>query len=131
MHFAKYTTVALLTAFAAAGPALAQSGGNDPWVQLETSSAMVGIGGQSGDGQLTLPNLGTNCVYPFKVSGFGAGVQVGISRISAAGPVQNLTRVEDFPGNYSASHGEATVIAGSAGTSMKNNANNVSIQLSS
>jgi hypothetical protein len=41
---------------------------------------MVGIGGQSGEGQLTLPNLGTNCVYPFKVAGFGAGVQVGISK---------------------------------------------------
>jgi outer membrane protein OmpA-like peptidoglycan-associated protein len=131
MNFAKYTAVMLLGSVAAGAPAMAQSAGNGPWVQIQTTSAIVGIGGQSGDGQLSLPNLGTNCVYPFKVSGFGAGIQVGISRISAAGPVENLTRLEDFPGNYSATHGEATILAGGAGTTMKNNANNVSMTLSS
>jgi outer membrane protein OmpA-like peptidoglycan-associated protein len=115
---------------AAAAPAMAQ-GDAAPWAQIQTSSAMVGIGGQSGDGLLTLPNLGTNCTYPFKVSGFGAGIQVVVSRISAAGPVQNLTRLEDFPGSYSATQGNATVVAGGGGISMKNNANNVSISLTS
>jgi outer membrane protein OmpA-like peptidoglycan-associated protein len=85
-----------------------------PWVQMQTTSAMIGIGGGSGEGQFSLPNLGTNCVYPFRVSGFGAGLQVGISRASAAGPVSNLTRLEDFPGRYSG-----------------NNANNVTMTLSS
>jgi outer membrane protein OmpA-like peptidoglycan-associated protein len=131
MRLAKCTTAAFLMSFAAAATAVAQSAGNGPWVQMQTSSAMIGIGGQSGDGQLSLPNLGTNCVYPFKVSGFGAGIQVGISRISAAGPVANLTSLEEFPGSYSATHGEATVIAGGGGTTMKNNANNVSMTLSS
>jgi hypothetical protein len=51
----------VLSLATAAMPAMAQSGGNDPWAQMETTSAMVGLGGQSGDGQLTLPNLGTNC----------------------------------------------------------------------
>ena len=130
VNIAKYSSAALLLSLAASAPVMAQSG-NQPWAQVETTSAIVGIGGQSGDGQLTLPNLGTNCVYPFKVSGFGAGIQVGISRASAAGPVANLTRLADFPGSYSAGHGEATVIAGGGGTSMKNNANNVSMTLSS
>ena len=96
----------LALALTAAIPAGAQSPATpDPWVQMQTSSAMVGVGGQSGEGQLTLPNLGSNCVYPFQVSGFGAGVQVGVSRASAAGPVKNLMRVEDFAGNYSAAQG--------------------------
>ena len=122
----------LALSLAAVVPAMAQSPAPPtPWAQLETTSAIVGIGGGSGEGQLSLPNLGTNCVYPFKVSGFGAGLQVGISRASAAGPVANLTRLEDFPGSYSATHGEATIVAGSGGTTMKNGANNVSMTLSS
>jgi hypothetical protein len=47
---------------------------------------MVGIGGQKGDGQLNLPNLGSNCVYPFKVGGFGAGIQVGVRRLPPPAP---------------------------------------------
>jgi outer membrane protein OmpA-like peptidoglycan-associated protein len=92
---------------------------------------MLGIGGGSGEGQLSLPNLGNNCSYPFTVSGFGAGIQVGISRISAAGPVQNLTRLEDFPGSYGATTGQMTIVAGSGGTTLKNNANAVAMSLSS
>jgi len=120
-------------ALAVSIPALAQTqlGPNEGWAQIETTSAMLGLGGQSGDGQLTLPYLGTNCVYPFKVSGFGAGVQVGVSKAAAAGPVRNLTRLEDFSGNYSAGQGEATVIAGTGSLSMKNNANGVTINLTS
>ena len=121
----------LLPALAVAQPAPQPGATPDPWMQVQTASAIVGLGGQSGEGQLSLPNLGTNCVYPFTVSGFGAGLQVGISRASAAGPVKNLTRLEDFPGNYSATHGETTVIAGAAGTTMKNNANNVMVALAS
>jgi outer membrane protein OmpA-like peptidoglycan-associated protein len=98
---------------------------------MQTTSAMIGIGGGSGEGQLSLPNLGTNCVYPLKLSGFRAGIQVGISRASAAGPVSNLTRLEDFPGSYSATHGEATILAGGGGTETKNNANSVTMALSS
>jgi outer membrane protein OmpA-like peptidoglycan-associated protein len=133
MNSVKYTpvTAALSLSLATAMPAIAQNTGNEPWAQMETTSTMIGIGGQSGDGQLSLPNLGTNCVYPFKVSGFGAGIQVGISKISAAGPVKNLTRLEDFSGNYSATQGETTVVAGAGGISMKNNANNVSMNLAS
>jgi outer membrane protein OmpA-like peptidoglycan-associated protein len=131
MKLSRYTGVAAVLGLmlTAAAPAMAQT--PDGWAQLETTSAMLGIGGQSGDGQLTLPMLGTNCVYPFKVSGFGAGVQVGISKISAAGPVKGLTKLEDFPGSYSATHGEATILAGGGGTEMKNNNNNVTVTLSS
>jgi len=50
----------------------------------------------------TTATMSANCVYRFKVSGFGASIQVGVSKISAAGPVKNLTRLEDFSGNYRA-----------------------------
>jgi OmpA family len=102
-----------------------------PTVEMETTSASVGIGGQSGDGQLHLPNLGTNCVYPFKVTGFGAGIQVGISKAVAAGTVSGLTRVSDLAGKYGATSGEMTLIAGAGATNMKNDRNNVTIALAS
>jgi outer membrane protein OmpA-like peptidoglycan-associated protein len=55
-----------------------------------------------------------------------------VAKIAASGPVKNLTRLEEFPGTYSASQGvDATVVAGSGTISMKNNANNVSIDLAS
>jgi len=102
-----------------------------PTVRMETTSASVGIGGQSGDGQLQLPNLGSNCVYPFTVNGFGAGIQVGISKAAASGTVSNLTSVSDLAGKYGATSGEMTLIAGAGATNMKNNRNNVTIALQS
>jgi outer membrane protein OmpA-like peptidoglycan-associated protein len=102
-----------------------------PVVELQSTSVNVGLGGQSGDGVLRLPNLGTNCAYRFKVSGFGAGIRVGISRATAAGVVANMTKVSDLAGHYSATEGEATLIAGAGSTSMKNESNNVVIGLKS
>jgi outer membrane protein OmpA-like peptidoglycan-associated protein len=111
-------------------PAVAQ-GPQGPYVEMETTSVNAGLGGQSGDGMLRLPNLGTNCAYPFKISGFGAGVQVGISKASASGAVSNIYRVADLGGHYGASSGEATVLAGAGQASLKNQANNVQIALAS
>src|SRR5947208_8800594 len=112
----KYLPVVAVSLLAIAGgaPAIAQTQ-NLPWVQMESTSVNLGIGGQSGDGLLHLPNLGTNCSYPFSVGGFGAGIQVGVSRISATGPVVNLTRVSDLSGEYGATQGEVTVLVGAGG----------------
>ncbi len=130
MRSSKYVPVsaALAIALAASGPAVAQAP-NFPWVQIESTSVSVGIGGQSGDGILNLPNLGTNCSYPFRVSGFGAGIQVGISKASATGGVANLAHVSELSGDYTAAQGEATIGAGGGAISMKNNRNNVAIDL--
>ena len=121
---------ALVMALAAAGPTFAQAP-NFPYIEIETTSVNVGVGGQSGDGILRLPNLGSNCSYPLKVSGFGAGIQLGISKASASGGVANLTQVSDLSGDYTAASGETTILAGGGGTSMKNNRNNVTLQLKS
>jgi outer membrane protein OmpA-like peptidoglycan-associated protein len=118
----------VLLAAAAAVPAVAQ-GPTFPYVEMESTSVNVGIGGQSGDGVLRLPNLGTNCAYPFQVSGFGAGIQVNISKVSASGAVQNMNHVMDLAGDYSAAQGEVTPLAGASAMTMKNNRNGVVIDL--
>jgi hypothetical protein len=131
MRASKYIPIfaGLLVGLLPAAAAVAQD--NAPTVTIETTSFALGIGGQSGEGKLNLPNLGTNCSYSFKVSGFGAGLQVGISRVDAGGPVKGLTRLEDFPGDYSAIQGESTVIVGGGGMSLKNKKTNVVMDLSS
>jgi outer membrane protein OmpA-like peptidoglycan-associated protein len=98
---------------------------------MESTAVNLGIGGQSGDGLLHLPNLGTNCSYPFSVSGFGAGIQVGVSKVSASGPVANMKRVGDLAGDYSATQGEVTVLAGAGGSRMQNRNNGVVMALNS
>jgi len=120
-------SAACLMVFAAATPAMAQANNNGPSVQIETTSAALIIGGQSGDGVLSLPNLGTNCTYPFKVSGIGGGLQVGISNVSAGGPVQNLTRLEDFPGAYTNVEGQSTLVVG--GGAVEKHINNIFTKL--
>ena len=132
MHRLRYLPISasLLLAVAGGAPALAQTQ-NLPWVQMESMSMSLGIGGQSGDGILQLPNLGTNCSYPFKVSGFGGGIQVGVSKVSASGPVANMTRVSDLSGEYGATEGEITLLAGAGGSTMKNRNNNVAMSLKS
>jgi hypothetical protein len=131
MTLTKCSAAALLLCLAGGtAPCFAQT--NDgPWVQIESTLFMVGIGGQGGDGQLHLPNLGTNCIYPFNISGIGAGIQVGVSRILCSGPVKNLTKVEDFPGTYGSTQAEATLVVGRGNMSLKNNANNVVLELAS
>src|SRR3954454_13898284 len=108
----------LLLPFIVVVPVKAQTPAT-PTVEMETTSASVGIGGQSGQGQLNLPNLGSNCVYPFTVKGFGAGIQVGVSKAAAAGNVLNLGRISDLGGNYTARSGEMTLIAGAGATAMR------------
>jgi outer membrane protein OmpA-like peptidoglycan-associated protein len=121
-----------LVALYAALPAMAQDQDKVlPSIEMVSTSINAGLGGQSGSGVLRLPNLGTKCAYPFTVSGFGAGIRVGVSRASAVGLVGNMSRISDLAGNYSATEGEATLIAGAASTSMKNQGNDVVIGLRS
>ena len=120
----------LVSALAFATSALAQTE-QMPSIEMVSTSVNLGIGGQSGDGVLRLPNLGTNCAYRFKVDGFGAGIHVGVSKAIAAGVVANMTKVSDLAGNYTATEGEATLLAGAGSTSMKNQNNNVMIGLKS
>jgi outer membrane protein OmpA-like peptidoglycan-associated protein len=66
-----------------------------PRIKIETTSVSLLIGGQSGKGTLTLPNLGKNCSYPIKLSSFGVGIKVGVSNVTAEGVVRNMQRLAD------------------------------------
>jgi hypothetical protein len=121
----------LLLGFVVGWPAVARDDQNLPRVEMESTSVMVGVGMQSGDGVLRLPNLGANCAYPFKVSGFGVGIQVSASRVTASGVVKNLAQISDLSGNYIGTQGESTLVSGTGTMSMKNRNNNVLIDLES
>lgn len=71
-----------LLAFASGSQAVAQTQ-NAPWVQMESLSVNLGLGGQSGDGVLHLPNLGTNCTYPYSKSKVSAAASRLASQMSA------------------------------------------------
>src|SRR5262249_29179981 len=75
--------------------------------------------------------IGNNCSYPFKVSGFRGGLQVGVSKVSASGPVAGMTRVADLSGDYGATEGEVTLLAGAGGRTMKKRNNKVVMALKS
>jgi len=131
MHSFRYAPICafLLVGLMAGGHTAAAQTQPGPWVEMESMSVNVGLGGQAGDGVLRLPNLATNCAYPFKVDGFGAGIHVGLSKVSASGPVANMTRVGDLNGDYGATEGQVAVLAGGGGMSMKNRTNNVMMNL--
>src|SRR5215468_1610832 len=82
MHSFRYAPVCalLLVALVGGGHRAAAQAPTGPWVEMESLSVNVGLGGQAGDGVLRLPNLGSNCAYAFKVEGFGAGIHVGLSK---------------------------------------------------
>jgi len=69
---------------------------------MSATSVGLGLAGQAGKGTLHLPNLGTNCAYPLRVSGFGGGLQAGISLLAASGAVTGMKRISDLTGDYMA-----------------------------
>lgn len=123
-------SASLVMALAAGTSALAQDQ-NLPTVEITMTSVMVGLGGQSGDGVLKLPQLASGCEIPFKVSGFGAGIKVGVSKVTAQGIVRNMTKLADLPGEYSVLEGESTLFVGGGGQSMRNKGNKVLLDLKS
>src|SRR5690348_9376210 len=70
-------SASVILALAGGASAIAQEP-NYPWVEMDSTSIGLGLAGQTGEGVLHLPNLGTNCTYPFRVSGFGGGLQAGV-----------------------------------------------------
>lgn len=115
----------------AVGSAAVAQSQSMPSLEFVSTSIALGIGGQSGKGVLKLPNLAKGCEIPFTVKGFGAGLKVGISKLTAIGVVKNLTNIADLPGKYVATQAETTVIVGGGVLNLKNQANNVAMELKS
>src|SRR5262245_41971993 len=94
-------------------------------VTIESKSIAVGIGVSWGDGKLSFEGK----EYPFTLNGLSV-VDVGISKVSAAGNVYNLKKAADFAGNYTAAEAGAAVGGGRAAVAMKNQ-NGVVMELTS
>ena len=92
---------------------------------LSDGSVAAGIGFSWGKGRLAYAGK----TYPVKVEGLSVG-ELGITRATARGTVSNLTKLDDFSGNYVAVGGGATV-AGGATMAVMQNQNGVVIELES
>lgn len=127
--FARVITLSLIGSVGFGALASAQDR-NLPRIRIQTTSVSLLVGGQSGTGTLTLPNLGKNCSYGIKVSSFGVGIKVGVSEVTAVGVVRNMRRLSDLPGRYSVFQGETTVIVGGSQVTLQNRNNAVRMSLS-
>jgi hypothetical protein len=76
-----------------------------PYVELESTAIAAGLGARFGGGTLLVAGQ----EYAFELKGLSVG-DVGISRLSAEGTVENLADASDFAGHYVAV--EAGVAAG-------------------
>ena len=92
---------------------------------LSDGSVAAGIGFSWGKGTLAYAGK----TYPVKVEGLSVG-ELGITRATARGTVSNLTKLDDFSGNYVTVGGGATV-AGGATMAVMQNQNGVVIELES
>lgn len=86
-----------------------------PFVELESTAIAAGIGARFGEGTLLVAGE----EHPFTVKGLSLG-DLGISRISASGGVENLGNVSDFEGRYVALEAGAAVGVGASTITMRN-----------
>ena len=86
-----------------------------PFVEFETTAIAAGIGARFGGGKLLVAGE----EHPFTLRGVTLG-DLGFSRISASGPVENLENVSDFEGNYLAVEAGAAAGVGVSTLTMRN-----------
>ena len=114
-----FSLAALFTA-ASTAPAQSDTSGK---VTLVSTSVAIGVGVSWGDGILEYRGK----TYPFKFRGLRV-VDLGVSKITARGQVQNLKELEDFDGNYILAAAGGTV-GGGAGVAAAKNQNGVEMAL--
>jgi len=86
-----------------------------PFVEFDTTAIAAGIGARFGGGTLLVAGE----EHPFTMKGVSLG-DLGVARISASGPVQNLENVSDFEGNYVAVEAGAAAGVGVSTLTMRN-----------
>lgn len=91
----------------------------------ETQFAVI-IGGSTGGGVLTFKGK----EYPFRIGGLTAGVNVGISRMSAVGEVYDLDDISKFAGTYT-QFSSSVALGGGVGGLRLRNENGVIMRLAS
>ena len=111
--------------------AAATDPGAMPTIEIKFALVGAGRGARSGRGILRLPNLGTNCAYPFAVGDVGPGLKVAASGMTVTGAVANLTKVSNLSGTYGPNRDETTPAAATGLVNLKNQENDVVIGLQS
>ncbi len=114
--------VGLVAFFAAASTAPAQSDTSGT-LNVETKSIAAGVGVSWGDGILEYRGQ----KHAFTVDGLSI-LDLGISKVTAQGKVENLKRLEDFNGKYVLA-GAGAAVGGGAGTAALKNQHGVEIAL--
>lgn len=87
----------------------------DATLELHGGSVALGVGVTWGGGTLTYKGK----EYPISVTGVSVG-DIGATKLEAEGRVYNLTKLEDFDGNYAAVGSGVTVVEGRSVLTMKN-----------
>lgn len=119
--------VAASILFATSGIALgADAKKPDGTVSIDETQIAVIVGGSWGGGKLTYGGK----TYNFKINGLTAGVNVGASKMSAAGEVYDLKEVSKFAGTYTKFDASAT-LGGGVGALYLKNENGVVMKLTS
>jgi hypothetical protein len=85
-------------------------------VSIEEEQFGLLLGGSTGGGTLTFQGQ----EYPFKLKGLSAGLNVGVSKMSAAGEVYDLKDVSQFPGTYTKLEASVALGGGVGGLRLKN-----------
>lgn len=98
----------------------------DGSVSIDATNFALVIGGSTGGGQLKFQGK----THDFKITGLSAGVNVGVSKIEAAGFVYDLKDIAKFPGTYTAFSAGAAAVAGAGEIYLKNE-NGVIMKLAS
>jgi hypothetical protein len=85
-------------------------------VSIEEKQFGLIIGGSKGSGTLTFQGK----EHPFKLKGLSLGANVGVSKMSAAGEVYDMTSISQFPGTYTKLDASVALGGGVGGLRLKN-----------
>lgn len=116
--FRKITGGILLATSLLAGGLAVAADNDKPVGKVTITEKQFGLilGGSEGSGTLTFKGK----QYPFKLKGLSAGLNVGISKMSAVGEVYALKKVSDFPGTYTKLEASVAVGGGVGGQRLQN-----------
>jgi len=117
-HIRKFAGHLLLSAAVVACGAALAADAKQPVGKVSIEEKQFGliIGGSRGSGSLSFEGK----EYPFKLKGLSAGLNVGLSKMSAAGEVYDLKEVSQFPGTYTKLDASVAVGGGMGGLRLKN-----------
>ena len=105
-----YILLAMISIVAFSSPSLAKGSKIDGTIHLSMGSVAAGIGWTWGEGVLTYEGVDHN----FEIKGLSVA-DVGISKLSASGVVNNMNSLEEFNGTYYGVKGGVTIAGGRRG----------------